>query len=186
MDGRTPCLKISPESTNNQIALVRLIYHVAVLKSTSYHKLFEPISRIYDNPCGLIGKYFPTLAEEKLSSISEAMKKDEAGKWYVCRNGHPYLIGEVCHTFHTNDSPCTYTTLQSACNPSHAQICLDCGAVIDRERRKENATRTAMTRSWYKIRFEERKINLGIQRFGNYEIFNVIVYTDTPPSRFGY
>ena len=90
-DGRIPCFKISLDSDNHQIALARLIYHMAViLTSGTYNKIFKPISRIYDDPRSIIDKFFPTIMEENIPNARE-----EAGKWFVCRNGHPYFIGKV-------------------------------------------------------------------------------------------
>ena len=102
-NGRIPCFDISPDSNNNQIALARLIYHMAVmLASNSYSKLFEPISRIYEDPRSLLDKFFPTITEENPSSARKVMEREEAGKWYICRGGHPYFIGKVVINFDTH------------------------------------------------------------------------------------
>ena len=61
--------------------------------------------------------------------------------------------------------------LQSACNPSHAQICLDCGIVIGAQAREETTTRTDNTRKGYFIGNPElRKSNPYLQRFENCKI----------------
>ena len=97
-NGRIPCF--DPDSNNNQIALARLIYHMSVmLASSSYPKLFEPISRIYEDPPSLEDKFFPTITEENPSSARRAMEREEAGKWFVCKGGHPYFIGKVIFNF---------------------------------------------------------------------------------------
>ena len=93
-DGHLPNLKLSNNSTNREILLIRLIYHVAVmLSSKKYHKLFLPIALIYENPQNLKGRLFPTMIDDPLISIAGAIK--ESGKWYQCPNGHPYFIGNV-------------------------------------------------------------------------------------------
>ena len=93
-DGHLQNLKLSDTSSNNEIILIRLIYHVAVmLSSKRYHRLFLPIALIYENPQNLNGKLFPTMIEDPLISIRGIIK--ETGKWYQCPNGHPYFIGNV-------------------------------------------------------------------------------------------
>ena len=93
-DGHLPDLKLSNNSTNREIFLIRLIYHVAVmLSSKKYHKLFLPIALIYENPQNLKGKLFPTMIDDPLISVAGAIK--ETGKWYQCPNGHPYFIANV-------------------------------------------------------------------------------------------
>ena len=93
-NGHLPNLKLSDTSTNNEILLIRLIYHVAVmLSSKKYHELFLPIALIYENPQSLKGKLFPTMRDDLLNTIGDAIK--ETGRWYQCPNGHPYFIGNV-------------------------------------------------------------------------------------------
>ena len=93
-DGHLPNLKLSDTSTNNEILLIRLIYHVAVmLSSKKYHKLFLPIALIYENPQSLKGRLFPTMMDDPLLSAIAAI--EESGRWYKCPKGHPYFIGNV-------------------------------------------------------------------------------------------
>ena len=92
--GHLQNLKLSVTSTNNEIFLIRLIYHVAVmLSSKRYHRLFLPIAQIYENPQNLNGKLFPTMIDDPLVSAIAAF--EESGRWYKCPKGHPYFIGNV-------------------------------------------------------------------------------------------
>ena len=94
-DGYLPNLKLSDTSTNSEVFLIRLIYHVAVmLSSKKYHKLFLPIALIYENPQALCEKLFPTMMDDQFIFTKSSMT--ESGQWYQCPNGHPYFIGEVC------------------------------------------------------------------------------------------
>ena len=93
-DGHLPNLKLSDTSSNNEIFLIRLIYHVAVMLSCKkYHKLFLPVALIYENPQNLKDRLFPTMMDDHFNSAKAAIK--ESGKWYQCPNGHPYFIGDV-------------------------------------------------------------------------------------------
>ena len=93
-DGHLPNLQLSDTSSNSEIFLIRLIYHVAVMLScTKYHRLFLPIALIYENPQTLKDRLFPTMMDDKFNSAKAAIK--ETGKWYQCPNGHPYFIGNV-------------------------------------------------------------------------------------------
>ena len=93
-EGHLQNLKLSQTSSNNEIFLIRLIYHVAVLLSCKkYHKLFLPIALIYENPQNLKDRLFPTMMDDHFNSAQAAIK--ERGQWYQCPNGHPYFIGEV-------------------------------------------------------------------------------------------
>ena len=94
-EGHLPNLKLSNTSSNNEIFLIRLIYHVAVMLSCKkYHKLFLPIALIYENPQALREKLFPTMIEDQFVFTKSSMT--DTGQWYQCPNGHPYFIGEVC------------------------------------------------------------------------------------------
>ena len=93
-DGHLPNLQLSDTSSNSEIFLIRLIYHVAVMLSCKkYHKLFLPIALIYENPQTLKDRLFPTMMDDHFNSAKAAIK--EAGNWYQCPNGHPYFIGRV-------------------------------------------------------------------------------------------
>ena len=94
-EGHLQNLKLSNTSSNNEIILIRLIYHVAVMLSCKkYHKLFLPIALIYENPQALREKLFPTMIEDQFVFTKSSMT--DTGQWYQCPNGHPYFIGEVC------------------------------------------------------------------------------------------
>ena len=94
-DGHLQNLKLSDTSSNNEIFLIRLIYHVAVMLSCKkYHKLFSPIAMIYENPQVLLGKLFPTMMDDQFLFTKSSMT--DVGQWYQCPKGHPYFIGEVC------------------------------------------------------------------------------------------
>ena len=93
-DGHLPNLQLSDTSSNSEIFLIRLIYHVAVMLSCKkYHKLFLPIALIYENPHTLKDRLFPTMIEDPLISAMTAIQ--ESGRWYRCPKGHPYFIGNV-------------------------------------------------------------------------------------------
>ena len=97
-DGHLPNLKLTDKSSNNEIFLIRLIYHVAVmLSSKNYHKLFLPIALIYENPQSLKDRLFPTMMDDHFNSAKGAIT--ESGKWYQCPNGHPYFVGDVSSQF---------------------------------------------------------------------------------------
>ena len=92
--GRLPNLRIQPNSTNHELFLIRLIFHGAVvLCNGNYHKLFQPISRIYSNPVSLQKKLFPTMMDDQFVYTKYSIL--DSGQWYRCPNGHPYFIGDV-------------------------------------------------------------------------------------------
>ena len=94
-DGHLPNLQLSNTSSNSEIFLIRLIYHVAVMLSgTKYHRLFLPIALIYENPQNLKDRLFPTMMDDQFLFTKSSMT--DTGQWYQCPNGHPYFIGEVC------------------------------------------------------------------------------------------
>ena len=94
-DGHLPNLQLSDTSSNSEIFLIRLIYHVAVMLSCKkYHKLFLPIALIYENPQTLKDRLFPTMMDDQFLFTKSSMT--DIGQWYQCPNGHPYFIGEVC------------------------------------------------------------------------------------------
>ena len=94
--GQLELLQLTDTSKSNQIFLVRLIFHMAVMLSCAkYHKLFSPIALIYEQPLTLQDKFFPTMMDDNVFSAKVAMT--EGGKWYRCPNGHPYFIGDVCY-----------------------------------------------------------------------------------------
>ncbi|KAI6655776.1 E3 ubiquitin-protein ligase [Oopsacas minuta] len=91
-DGILPNLILNDRCRNNELFLIRLIYHVAVMLSyKKYHQLFLPIALIYEKPETLNDKLFPTMMDDQFLFTKNAMT--EGGKWYECPNGHPYFIG---------------------------------------------------------------------------------------------
>ncbi|KAI6656630.1 E3 ubiquitin-protein ligase [Oopsacas minuta] len=112
-DGNLPNLKLTDTSSNHELFLIRLIYHVAVMLSCKkYHKLFLPIALIYENPQTLQDRLFPTMMDDPLISAKDVMSVLSASRgWHRCPKGHPYLIGG-----------CT--------NPTEVSICPDCGCKI--------------------------------------------------------
>ncbi|KAI6647050.1 E3 ubiquitin-protein ligase [Oopsacas minuta] len=110
-NGNLPNLKLTDTSSNHELFLIRLIYHVAVMLSCKkYHKLFLPIALIYEDPQTLQDKLFPTMMDDPLISAKVAMI-GESGKWYQCPKGHPYFIGNC------GGAVTTY-------------VCADCGCKI--------------------------------------------------------
>ena len=94
-EGHLQTLILRDTSTNHEIFLVRLIYHVAVMLSSKiYHKLFSPIALLYYNPISLQDKLFPTMIDDQFFTAKAALT-EKTGKWHSCPNGHPYFIGDV-------------------------------------------------------------------------------------------
>ena len=94
-DAHLQTLKLTYNSNKNEIFLIRLIYHVAVMLSCKkYHKLFSPIALIYENPQALREKLFPTMMDDQFLFTKSSVT--DKGQWYQCPKGHPYFIGEVC------------------------------------------------------------------------------------------
>ncbi|KAI6655769.1 E3 ubiquitin-protein ligase [Oopsacas minuta] len=121
-DTRIGSLHFSSNSNNNQISLSRVIYHMAIMLSSNvYPKLFSPISLLYENPHLLTNTLFPTMMDDHLLTVKQAMLgKEGTGQWYTCVNGHAYFVGECGQ-------------------PRQAQTCPDCGLWVGQDHRVRQA-----------------------------------------------
>jgi hypothetical protein len=87
------------ETVNTNLNLSMLLNHFYItLISCNEHNIFKTFKKIFDAPQNFKARFLPSMPHDDDLEIFETMKKinSENLKYYKCKNGHTYGVGE-CH-----------------------------------------------------------------------------------------
>ena len=92
-------LNNSDRNSYLDLSVILVQFNITVLKAEK--NLIKPLANLISNPKTMINSFLPTMEEDSLVGIKEALirgnsrVKDPNVKFYLCPNGHPYILFDV-------------------------------------------------------------------------------------------